>query len=79
MKPNRIVDELSKVKDGLAAEAGYSVDRFLENLRRWETEHPHVGPVAHSAELLQELARVEERQRADTSSLTGNDQPPHQR
>jgi len=40
MKPNPILDELWKVKDQLAAEAGYDVDRFLENLRRWEAEHP---------------------------------------
>jgi hypothetical protein len=56
MKPNPILEELWKVKDGLAAEAGYDVDRFLENLRRWEAAHPHSGRVVHSAEELRQFA-----------------------
>ena len=61
MNPNPIVEEVWKVKDGLAAEAGYDVERFLENLRRWEAEHPHSGRVVHSAEELRQLVAEEER------------------
>ena len=78
MKPNPILDELWKVKDDLAAEAGYDVDRFLENLRRWEAEHPHSGPVVGSAEELRQLVAEEERKRAETSALLLKEEPPRQ-
>jgi len=78
MKPNPILEDLWKVKDQLAAEAGYDVDRFLENLRRWETEHPHSGRAVHSAEELRQLVAEEERKRAETSALMLKDQPPRQ-
>ena len=64
MKPNPILEDLWKVKDQLAAEAGYDLDRFLENLRRWEAEHPHPGRVVSSAEELRQQAAEEERKRA---------------
>jgi hypothetical protein len=79
MKPNRILDELWKVKDKLAAEAGYDTDRFLENLRQWEAEHPHPGPVVHSPEELSQLVAQEERKRADASTLPLKDEPPRQK
>ena len=78
MKPNPILDELWTVKDALAAEAGYDVDRFLENLRRWEPEHPHAGRVVHSAEELRQLVTEEERRRAKAAALTLKDKPPRQ-
>lgn len=76
MKPNPILDELWKVKDALAAEAGYNTDRFLENLRRWEAEHPHSGRVVNSAEELRQLVVEEERKRAEAAALTLKDKPP---
>lgn len=76
MKPNPILDELWRVKDALAAEAGYDVDRFLENLRRWEAEHPHTGRVIHSAEELRQLAAEEGRKRAEASALALKEEPP---
>lgn len=76
MKPNPILDELWKVKDQLAAEAGYDVDRFLENLRRWEAEHPHPGGVIQSAEELRQLVAEEERKRAEAAALILKEQPP---
>jgi hypothetical protein len=78
MKPNPILDDLWKVKDALAAEAGYDADRFLENLRRWETEHTHSGPVVGSAEELRQLVAEEERKRAETSALLLKEEPPRQ-
>jgi hypothetical protein len=78
MKPNPILEELWKVKDGLAAEAGYDVERFLENLRRWEAEHPHEGWVVHSPEELRQLVAEEERKRAEAAALILKDKPPRQ-
>ena len=76
MKSNPILDELWKVKDALAAEAGYDAERFLANLRRWEAEHPHSGRVIHSAEELRQLAAEEERKRAEAAALILKDEPP---
>jgi hypothetical protein len=76
MKSNPILDELWKVKDELAAEAGYDVGRFLENLRRWEAEHPHPGRVIHTAEELRQLVAEEERKRAGATALTLKERPP---
>jgi hypothetical protein len=76
VKPIPILDELWKVKDDLAAEAGYDVDRFLENLRRWEAEHPHPGRVIHSAQELRQLVAEEERKRAEASALALKERPP---
>lgn len=76
MKMNPILEELWKIKDDLAREAGYDTNRFLENLRRWEAEHPHPGPVVRNAEELRQLVVERERQRAKESSLILNDKPP---
>jgi hypothetical protein len=78
MKPNPILDELWKVKDALAAEAGYDADRFLANLRQWEAEHPHSGRVVHSAEELRQLAAEEDRKRAEAAALILKDESPRQ-
>lgn len=45
MNSNPILKELWKIKDDLAREAGYDADRFVENLRRWETENLPNGPI----------------------------------
>jgi len=52
MKPDPILEELWAVKDKLAREAGYDVDRFVENLRQWEKAHPQTGRVIRNAEEL---------------------------
>ena len=76
MKTNPILEEVWRVKDQLAAEAGYDVDRFFENLRKWSAEHPHSGPVVRDAGELRQLVAEEERQRAETSALALNEKPP---
>jgi hypothetical protein len=76
MKANPILEEVWRIKDQLAAEAGYDVDRFFENLRKWEAEHPHTGPVVRNAEELRRLVAQKERERAEESSLALNDKPP---
>jgi len=76
MKTNPILEEVWRIKDQLAAEAGYDIDRFFDNLRKWEAEHPHPGPVVNSAAELQQLIAVKERQRALRSPMVLNDKPP---
>ncbi|NCO33340.1 MAG: hypothetical protein AUJ92_06580 [Armatimonadetes bacterium CG2_30_59_28] len=76
MKPNPILEEVWRIKDQLATEAGYDVDRFFENLRKWAEEHPHSGPVIHNAEELRQLVAAEERKRAEASAWVLKDAPP---
>ena len=76
MKPDTILDELWKVKDALAAEAGYDTGRFLDNLRRWEAEHPHAGGEIHSPGELRQLVAEQERRQAEAAALILKEQPP---
>ena len=75
MKANPILEELWKIKDDLAREAGYDTHRFFENLRKWEAEHPHPGPVVRNAEELRQLVAEKERDLAKTSAFALNDKP----
>lgn len=75
MKANPILEEVWRIKDQLAAEAGYDVDRFFENLRKWEAEHPHTGPVVRNAEELRQLVAEKKRERAGESAMALNDKP----
>ena len=50
MKPDPILEELWRIKDDLAREAGYDVHRLCENVRRWAAEHPHTGPMVKTDE-----------------------------
>ena len=61
MQSNPILEEVWKIKDDLAREAGYDMHTFCENLRKWAAEHPHSGPVIHNADELQQLVAAEER------------------
>jgi hypothetical protein len=76
MKTNPILEEVWRVKDQLAAEAGYDMDRFVEQLREWTTAHPPSGPVVRNAEDLRRLMAAEERQRTTESAMILNDNPP---
>jgi hypothetical protein len=62
VKTNAILEEAWRVKDQLAAEAGYDIDRFVEQLRAWSAAHPAGGPVIHNAEELRRLASKKSRQ-----------------
>jgi hypothetical protein len=55
MKPNAILEELWRIKDELAREAGYDINRYCEQLQAWTAAHPHPGPVVHNAEELRRL------------------------
>ncbi len=76
MKANPILEEVWRIKDDLAREAGYDIHRMFENLRKWSDEHPHSGPVVRNAGELRQLVAEEERQRAEASALALNDEPP---
>ena len=78
MKPNPILEEVWRVKDELAREAGHDIHRLCENTRQWAAEHPHPGPVVRNAEELRQLVAEKERQRAATSAMALNDKPPRQ-
>ncbi len=43
MQSNPILEEVWRINDQLAAEAGYDKDRFCEQLRAWSAAHPHPG------------------------------------
>ena len=75
MKSNPILDEVWRIKDQLAAEAGYDMDRFFEQLCAWSAAHPHPGPVIRNAEELRQLVAESARQRATESALALNDKP----
>ena len=79
MKANPILEEIWRIKDQLAAEAGYDIDRFFENLRKWEAEHPHTGPIIRNAEELRQVVAETERARAKESTLALNDKPPRKK
>ena len=46
MKPkmNPILEDLWRVKDDLAREAGHDIQRICENTRRWAAAHPGSTP-----------------------------------
>jgi hypothetical protein len=76
MKSNPILEEVWRIKDQLAAEADYDVDRFFDNLKAWIAEHPSTAPVIRNPEELRQLIAEKERQRAEQSALTLNEDPP---
>jgi hypothetical protein len=69
VKANAILEEVWRVKDQLAAEAGYDVDQFFAQLRTWSQASPHIGPVGRNVEELRRLATEE-------SALALKDKPP---
>ncbi len=76
MKSNPILEEVWRIKDELAREAGYDLHRLCENTREWANTHPHSGPVVGSAEELRQLVAEEERKRAEAAALILKEQPP---
>ena len=78
MKPDSILEELWAVKDKLALEAGYDVNRFVQNLRQWEEAHPQTGRIIRNAEELRQFVTEEERKRAAKSELALRESPPRQ-
>ena len=75
MKADSIKEELWAVKDNLAREAGYDVDRFIGNLRQWEAAHPQVGDGISTADALRQFVVEEESKRTAASALALNEKP----
>ena len=72
MTTDPILEELWRIKDDLAREAGYDVHRLCENVRSWAAAHPHAGPVVKNpAELRALLAKKEAEE-----SLVLREEPP---
>jgi len=69
VKATPTLEEVWRIKDQLAAEAGYDVNRFFAQLRAWSEAHPHTGPVVRNAKELRRLATAE-------SALALKDKPP---
>ena len=76
MERNPILEEVWRIKDELAREAGDDLHRLCENTRRWAAEHPHSGPIIGSAHELRRLAAEYGLHHPDFSTLTLNEQPP---
>jgi len=76
MKPDSILEELRAVKDNLARESGYDVDRFIQNLRQWEQAHPQTGRVIRNAEELRQFVLEEARKRTAGLAMILNQSPP---
>lgn len=76
MKSNPILEEVWRIKDQLAAEAGYDPDRFFDNLQGWMAEHPPTSPVVHNAVELNQLFAESQRQREAETSLALREAPP---
>jgi len=74
MKPDPILEELWRVKDDLAREAGYDLDRIFAELRAAETRHP--GPLIRSADDLRRYVAAQAGPRDTASALALKDEPP---
>jgi len=75
MRPDPIIEEVWRIKDELAREAGYDVQRLCENTRKWAAEHPRRGPVVRNAEELRQFLAAAEHRRSEASTWTLRDAP----
>jgi hypothetical protein len=73
MNTKPILEEVWRIKDELAREAGYDLHRLCENTRQWAANHPHPGPIVRNAEELRRLVAETERNRITESTLVLND------
>ena len=71
MNPDPILEEVWRVKDALAREAGYDVDRVFDELRRSTADEQKAGrQVIRSSVELRRYAVIEEgRRRAEALAL----------
>jgi hypothetical protein len=71
MKTNPILEEVWRIKNELAHEAGNDLHQLCENTRKWAAAHSHSGPALNNAE---ELRRFLADQDAATPAL--REEPP---
>jgi len=75
MKANPILQEVWRIKDELAREAGYDINRYCEQLRAWSATFPHPGPIVSSPEELRRLLAETNPTRVEESALALNAGP----
>lgn len=75
MKSNPVLEEVWRVKEQLAAQSGYDMDRFFEQLREWSAAHPHSGRIISTSEEMRELVAEKERQIEQNPAIMLNDKP----
>ena len=74
MKTNPLLEELWQVKDDLAREAVYDIDRIFAELRAAEARQP--GPLFRSADELRRYVADEEHRHEATLALKEEPPPP---
>ena len=74
MKTNPLLEELWRVKEDLAREAGYDIGRTLAELRAAEARQP--GPLIGSPDELRRFAKDLEGQREPTPAAGLKEEPP---
>ncbi len=74
MKTNPLLEDLWRVKDDLAREAAYDLDRIFAELRAAEAQQP--GPLIRSTEDLRRYVADQELRQAAASALALNEAPP---
>lgn len=67
MKPDPILEDLWRVKDDLAREAGYDIDRIFAELRAAESQQ--LGRLIHTVQELQRYAEEQANDRDAASAL----------
>ncbi len=77
MKTDPLLEELWQVKDDLAREAGYDIDRIFAELRAAEARQP--GQLIRSADELRRYAAEEEHRHEAASALALKEKPPSAR
>jgi hypothetical protein len=71
-----MLEEIWRIKDELANEAGNNVHQLCEQTRQWAIEHPHDGPVVRNAEDLRRLIEQDRRERSQPAPLALKEAPP---
>lgn len=79
MKTNPILEEVWRIKDQLAAESGYDMDRFFEQLKAWSAAHPHQRRLVRNAEELRQIVADEERRLKRESPMALKEEPPRRK
>jgi len=74
MKTNPLLKELWRVKDDLARETGYDIDRIFAELRVAEARQP--GPLIRSADDLRRYVADQEARLAGPLPLALKEEPP---
>ena len=75
MKSNPILEEVWRVKEQLAADSGYDVGRFFEQLQEWSAAHPHSGRIINTSEELRKVVTEKERRAQQDPAIFLNDKP----